>query len=200
MLMRRLYSDDDHGSYRHFMYVTFRSSTSMSSAWTSTGPYVEVLNPEVAVQLPCAQGQINRLIKLGCEVEIMGNKLVVRSPSRPTGFDDQSIDESDKEIESQLSVAQGQIDKLNKLGADVDLLGGNTLVVRPSTGAQRLDIRAELLEGKAALDFLDNPEVADVVIVCGPRHFRAYTRKSDQSRAENEAWILGVVGHRTLPA
>lgn len=184
--MRRLPpQDDDQGSYRLSCMSMLRSSTSMSSGWTSTGPYVEGLSPDVAIQLPCAQGQINRLIKLGCEVEIMGNKLVVRSPSRSAGSDDQSIDESDRgpEIESQLSVAQGQIDKLNKLGADVDLLGDNTLVVRPSTGAQRLDIRAELLEGKAALDFLDNPKVADVVIVCGPRHFRAYTRKSDQPSA-----------------
>jgi hypothetical protein len=67
--------------------------------------------------------------------------------------------------------AEEALEELTALGLSVDVLLSNRIVIQPGQALAKQD--GTLLEGERALAYLNNPEVADCILVLGSQHIRA---------------------------
>lgn len=92
--------------------------------------------------------------------------------ARITAITDTPMSAKDPERMTQaMRRAEEALAELRGLGLSVDLVLGDRIVSKPGQSSTKQD--DTLLEGEGALAYLNNPEVADCVLVLGSQHIRA---------------------------
>jgi hypothetical protein len=72
--------------------------------------------------------------------------------------------------------AEEALEELTALGLSVDIVLSNRIVVKP--GHLPVEQGDTLSEGEGALAYLNNPEVADCILVLGSQHIKASSGES----------------------